>query len=143
MTFEDPFEELEKMQERMNRLMRDFWERGPDMAGFSRKVPVDLKETNGDILLEADLPGFSKEEVSVKARENRVEITAQTKKEVKEGDEDFYRHERRSNKVRRAIPLPEEVEADKSQAEMEDGVLKVTLPKKRKKKEKEKEIEVE
>ncbi|MFB6215453.1 MAG: Hsp20/alpha crystallin family protein [Candidatus Aenigmatarchaeota archaeon] len=142
MPFEDPFEELEKMQKRMNRLMRDFWERGPEMAGFSRKVPVDLKETNGEILIEADLPGFDKDEISVKAKENRVEISAQKKEERKEKDEDFYRHERRSNKVRRSISLPEEVEAEKSQAEMESGVLKIKLPKKEKKKEEEKKIEV-
>ncbi|MFP4045965.1 MAG: Hsp20/alpha crystallin family protein [Candidatus Aenigmatarchaeota archaeon] len=143
MPFEDPFDELEKMQRRMNKLMKDFWERGPQMAGMVRRFPVDIVEEDEEVVVKADLPGVEKENVAVKAQDNKLMITAQEDREKKEESENYFRHERRRGKLQRTITLPENIESDKAKAEMEDGVLEVRFPKKKVKKKKEKEIEVE
>lgn len=142
-TFEDPFDELEKMQSRMNKLMKDFWERGPQMAGMMRKFPVDIVEEDSEVVVMADLPGIDKENVAVKSQDNKLMIIAGQKKEKHEEGENYFRHERRRGKLQRTITLPENAESDKAEAEMEDGVLEINLPKKITEKKKEKEIEVE
>ncbi len=143
MPVKDPFKEIEDMQERMNKLVKDFWQRGPRAAGTMRGFPVDVHEDNGNIVVKADLPGVKKENVAVKARENQLMISCKEegKKEVRE--ENYYRRERKRTGMQRTITLPEEVKSEEAEAEMEDGVLKIRLPKKNKEKEKEKEIEVE
>lgn len=143
MSVKDPFKEIEDMQERMNKLMKDFWQRGPRAAGTMRGFPVDVKEDNGNIVVKADLPGVKKENVAVKARENQLLISCKEEGEKEVREENYYRHERKRSGMKRTVTLPEEVESGKAKAEMEDGVLKVTLPKKSKKEKKEKEIEVE
>ncbi|MFP4115614.1 MAG: Hsp20/alpha crystallin family protein [Candidatus Aenigmatarchaeota archaeon] len=143
MPIKDPFKELEEMQERMNKLMKNFWERGPRAAGTMRGFPVDVREENGTMVVEADLPGISKENVAVKARDNRLMISAQEEKEEQEESENYYRRERSKRGLKRTVALPEGVKEEEAEAEMEDGVLRVTMPKKEKKEEKSKEIEVE
>lgn len=143
MPIKDPFKELEDMQKRMNKLMKNFWERGPKLAGTARGFPVDVKEEDGNLLVEADLPGISKENVAVKVKDNQLMITGQEKKEEEEESENYYRRERSKRGLQRTITLPEDVKGEEAEAEMEDGVLRVTIPKKKAKKEKGKEIEVE
>jgi HSP20 family protein len=145
MAFNDPFKELEDMQERMNKLMKSFWERGPQIAGTARGFPVDVKEDNGNLVVEADLPGVSKENIAVKVKDNRLVISGQEEEEREEESENYYRRERSRRGVSRTITLPEDVKNEEAKAKMEDGVLRVTLPKKKKVKKREKgqEIEVE
>lgn len=142
MPIKDPFKELEKMQDRMNRLMKSFWEKGPEMAGF-KSFPVDVSEENGKVVVEADMPGVSKENIAVKARDNQLMISGQEESEEKEEKENYYRRERRRTGLKRTVTLPEDVAEEEAEAEMKDGVLRVTLPKKKKAVEKEKEIEVQ
>lgn len=143
MPIKDPFKELEDMQERMNKLMKNFWERGPKLAGTARGFPVDVKEEDDNLLVEADLPGISKENIAVKVKDNQLMISAQEEKEEKEESENYYRRERSRRGLQRTISLPDEVKGEEAKAEMEDGVLKVRMPKEKRKKEKSKEIEVE
>ncbi len=142
MPIKDPFGEIEDMQKRMNKLMKELWQRGPRAAGTMRGFPVDVHEENGNIVVKADMPGISKENVAVKVRKNQLMISCKEKSEEKVQEENYYRHERKKRGMQRTITLPEEVKENKADAEMEDGVLKITLPKKKKEKEKEKEIEV-
>ncbi|MFP4116813.1 MAG: Hsp20/alpha crystallin family protein [Candidatus Aenigmatarchaeota archaeon] len=143
MPVKDPFKEIEDMQERMNKLVKDFWQRGPRAAGTMRGFPVDVREENGNIVVKADLPGVDKENVAVKARENQLMISCKEEGERQVQKENYYRRERKRSGMKRTITLPEEVESEKAEAEMEEGVLEITLPKKEKKKTEEEEIEVQ
>ncbi len=142
MPIKDPFDELEEMQKRMNKLMKNFWERGPKAAGTMRGFPVDIREENGKLVVTADLPGVKKEDIAVKARENQLMISCKEEGEKEISEENYYRRERSKKGMKRTVTLPEEVKSDEAKAEMEDGVLKVTLPKKKEKKKEEKEIKV-
>lgn len=79
--------------------------------------------------MEADLPGFEKEEITVELEEYAVTIKADRSVEREEKGEKFYRRERQYGKVERTIPLPAEV-TGKSKATYRNGVLTITLEKK-------------
>jgi HSP20 family protein len=136
---EDIFDELLRMRRRIERLMRSLG----SLASFEEieSFPVDISETENEIIVRADLPGFSKDEVSVNATENSLTIEAKHKEEKKEKGEKYYTVERKFGSFRRVISLPVEVEPEKARARMKDGVLEVILPKKEKKKGKEIKVE--
>jgi len=136
---EDIFDELLRMRRRIERLMRSFG----SLASFEKieSFPVDISETENEIIVRADLPGFSKDEVSVNATENTLTIEAKHREEKKERGEKYYTVERKFGSFRRVISLPVEVEPEKASARMKDGVLEVILPKKEKKKGREIKVE--
>lgn len=143
MPIKDPFKELEDMQKRMNKLMKSFWERGPKLAGTARGFPVDVKEEGGNLVVEADLPGISKESVAVKVKDSQLMISGKEEEEKEEESENYYRRERSRRGLQRTITLPEDVKGEEAEAEMEDGVLRITMPKREEKKKKGKEVEVQ
>ena len=136
---EDIFEELLRMKRRIEKLIRSF---GP-LESFEEveSFPVDISETENEIIVRADLPGFSKDEVSVNATESTLTIEAKHKEERRKRGEKYYTVERRVGSFRRVISLPVEVEPERAKAKMKDGVLEIILPKKEKKRGKEIKVE--
>lgn len=146
--FEETFDRIRNFQNEIARAFDDFW-RGFDMdfpeirwEGM-RSIAVDVAETKDEVIVRADLPGFKKDEVKLKATEDTVYIEAEKKEERKEAGENYFRQERKLGKVKRVIPLPVEVIPEKAKAKFEDGVLEVRLPKAEPEEEREKEIEIE
>ena len=138
--WEDPWEEMERMQERLNRMMSSLW-RGT-ATQFMHQFPVDIIDADDSIIVRADLPGIDKKNISIRATEDTVEIHAEQSEEKREEGENFFRQERRFGSFHRTIPLPEEVDADSAEAKLEDGVLEIRLPKKVKSEKKKKEIKL-
>lgn len=96
---------------------------------------MDLSETNGSLEVTLDMPGFKREDIEIDVADNRLTVSGKREMEEKEEGKDFHRIERQSGSFQRSIRLPAEVAADGAQAELKDGVLKVTLPKSEKAKE--------
>ena len=111
----------------------------PDSVGsFPAKLafPCDVLEKKREFLITADLPGLSKDVVNVTVDdERRLHITAERaerhEEKVGEDDEDVKMHvyERTYGKVERMFKLPENVEDEKIEADMKNGVLSVHIPK--------------
>ena len=130
----NPFDELERMHKRIHHLMRRMWEPvNEEMQSFGA-FPVDVNETEGEVIVKADLPGFDKDEVAVKATENNVEIIAEHKEKKIEKTEKAYREEIKFGSFRRFLTLPSRVDYENCDANFENGVLTLKLPKKEKKK---------
>jgi HSP20 family protein len=145
MVFEDwdPWEEERRMREFIRRMMRSFWR---PLARPWRELreefrydtfPVDLSETNGELVLHADLPGFEKDDIKIHVTENSIDICAEKKREKKIQTKTMYRQERAIGALRRYITLPVQVDPEKVTAEFKNGVLTVTMKKKKVKKGKE------
>ena len=138
---------------RRRRPFNFFWEDEPwdrmigDLSrGFSSMgsgFPVDMSETEEKVIIRADLPGIEKKNVSARIVDNTIVIDAEQQEEEREEDEDYFRQERRYGKLHREIPLPVEVDDDKVEARMEDGVLTIEVPKKEKNKRKGREVKID
>ncbi len=136
------FENLMRMEDQIHKMMKEIWEKPLNYSFFRamdvpaglvhrlRPIPVDIAETDKELVARADLPGFEKDEVKVKVTENTLEISAEKKKQVVQKEKNFYRQERSYGSARRIITLPMEVKPEKVKAKFENGVLTVTMPKK-------------
>lgn len=123
----DPFAEMKRLLDRMNRRFDDFetWET-PDARSAS--TPVDLIEHDDEFVVTFDLPGFEKDDVEVRIAGLTLRIEADRDESVSEDEETYLRRERRHRTVREAVTLPDEVDTESVSARMRNGVLTVTLP---------------
>ncbi|MEO0105473.1 MAG: Hsp20/alpha crystallin family protein, partial [candidate division WOR-3 bacterium] len=104
---------------------------------------VDMYEKGNDIIVEAEIPGMEKENLSVTVSENTVTIKGEIKKEKEVKEKDYYLCERSYGSFSRTIDLPTEVDSGKAKANYKNGVLTITLPKKQPEKKLETEIKIE
>ncbi len=129
----DPFEEIRRFQERMNRLFEDFERRFPEIREFKEprlSMPVDVIDEGDKLRILADLPGFNKEDIEVYFEDEDLVIKAERKTEEEEKGKDFLRKERRYGMFVRRIAIPSEVDKTNVKAKYNNGVLEITLTKK-------------
>lgn len=123
----DPFEEIRRIQERMNRIFEEFERLTPKVT--VETFPVDVIDEGDNVRIVADLPGFRKEDIEVWIEDGDLVIRAVRKEEREEKAENYIRRERRFGEVFRRIPIPVEVDMDKIKASYNNGVLEIILPK--------------
>ena len=109
-------------------LVRKWAGEAPEESELLGAYPVDLAERENEILVEAELPGFKREEISVTVEETILRIVASRKPVQEEGLTEHIR-ERRYTRVDRVFDLPTAIDADRAEARLEDGVLYLRLPK--------------
>lgn len=130
----DPFRELIRLQERMNRLFEQALSRGDtpeeDLQRGAWSPPVDIEETPDRIVLRADLPGMQMEQIELKLQNDTLSIRGDRPFAANSRREDFLRIERPQGTFYRSFTLPRTVNQEGIQAELKNGVLEVTLPKK-------------
>lgn len=119
---------IDDMFDRMQNLFDEFQGMGREMAGF-KGMPVDVHEEDGKIVMEADLPGVSKEDINLKADADKVEVNAEASHTVEEENEKYYRRERSSRTFHRTVSWPSSIDPETVTAEYEDGVLRVSAEK--------------
>jgi len=99
-------------------------------ASAEEIVPmVDIFESNGDVVLKAELPGIKKEDIEVTLTDGSITISGEKKKESEIQKKDYYKWESSYGSFCRSFALPAEVEGDKAKSTYKDGVLEVRLPK--------------
>ena len=126
----DPVREFATLQDRMNRLFGGVYLRDEDLSNSGAWVPpVDIYETdNHDLVLKAEVPDMSREEIAVTVENNTLTLRGEKKfaDEVKE--ERYRRIERNYGQFSRSFTLPNTVDATKVTADYKNGVLTVKLP---------------
>ncbi|MDI9643975.1 MAG: Hsp20/alpha crystallin family protein [Candidatus Verstraetearchaeota archaeon] len=130
----DIFDEFRRMAREMERLMGSMTEemqrRLPvaKESGF-REPLVDINETSDEVIVTAELPGVSKENIELNLSENTLEIKTSQKEDIAFEKEGYRRRERRSMNFYRLIELPCGVDGSKVKASFNNGVLEVRMPK--------------
>ncbi|WP_455364692.1 Hsp20/alpha crystallin family protein [[Eubacterium] cellulosolvens] len=90
---------------------------------------VDLLDKGDHFSLKAELPGFNKEMVDITANKDCLELKAENKQEKEEKREDYLHQERVYSSFQRYITFPEEVDPQKIEGSMKDGILELKIPK--------------
>ena len=142
--FLDPFEEIRRMQDRLNRLFDEFERFGRQIVPveeYPATMPLDVIDEGDKVKVVADLPGFNKEDIQIYLEDGDLVIRAERKEEKEEKGKDFIRQERRYGEVYRRVTLPAEVEIEGVKASYNNGVLEIVLPKTEKAQKKEIKIE--
>jgi HSP20 family protein len=128
----EPFRDLLTLQERMNRMFDESYrgrQAGEDWAlGGSWAPAVDIYETDGSIVLQAELPGLDPKDVDVRVENNVLTLRGQRKFDETVTKDNYHRVERSYGSFTRSFTLPSEVDTEKIQANYRDGVLRLTLP---------------
>ncbi len=141
----EPFREFATLSDRMNRLFGETGRAWPTEEGLTAGIwnpPVDVYETNDNIVLKADLPEVNKEEVDISVQGNVLTIRGERKREQEVKEKDFYRMERSHGVFTRSFTLPGTVDSEKIEAGFTGGVLTVTLPKREESKPKQIRVQV-
>lgn len=92
-------------------------------------IRIDMRETESEYIVEADMPGFDKNSIEIRYENNMLTISGQHDEITEEKRENYIHRERRRGSFSRTIPVPENVDAEKIKANYNNGVLKVILPK--------------
>ena len=126
----DPFRELNEMAQRMNRLFGSAYVRDEDTGFRGTWAPaVDIFETeNHDLVLKAELPGMTREDIEVTVENSTLMLKGEKKFDAEVKEENYRRIERTYGSFHRSFSLPNTVDASKVSAEFKNGVLTVKLP---------------
>ncbi|MGB9716586.1 MAG: Hsp20/alpha crystallin family protein [Thermodesulfovibrionales bacterium] len=143
-----PFEEMERWFDEFFRrpfsLLRPSWFPKIGFPEIEEVTPtVDVFEEGDDVVVKAELPGMSKEDIDVKVTDDLITISGEKKKEEKVEKKNYYRMERSYGSFTRSLRLPTEVQTEKATAKFKDGVLEVRIPKTEEAKKKEKKLLIE
>ena len=126
----DPSREMMTMRQFMDRFFSDpvpgnFWGTGSSNQGFA----LDVAEEADDYVIKASVPGVKPEDIDVTIADNVLTIRGESKDDQESKDENYHVRERRFGSFSRSISLPATVDADKVDANCENGVLTLRLPK--------------
>ncbi len=127
-----PFKELMALQDRMSRLFEGTVSRegtDEDFETTGWTPPVDIYETRDNIMVKVEVPGVSKDWISVEVKNDVLVISGQRPFEKDVSEENYHRIERVYGKFRRSFILGMPVQVDQIKAACREGVLEITLPK--------------
>jgi HSP20 family protein len=128
----DPFRDLLSIQDRMNRLFEQTLSRSRSEEGIAASTwtpTVDIYETPETIVLKAELPGLSREDIEIQIRDNALTLKGERRFAKDAQQENYLRIERAYGAFQRSFTLPATIQQDKVRAVFRDGVLELTLPK--------------
>ncbi|MFY9176344.1 MAG: Hsp20/alpha crystallin family protein [Caldicoprobacterales bacterium] len=109
-------------------IMDDFFSSSMLPMSMAGSFRADIKENQKEYIVEAELPGYSKEDIEIDLVDDRLTISAQKNEEISEERDNYIRRERRVGKVSRSF-LVSGIKNDEVKAEYTDGLLRVILPK--------------
>jgi HSP20 family protein len=129
----DPFRDLVTLRERMNKIFEDMSPaRGEerDLTAAAWTPSVDIYETENDVVLTAEVPGIDEKDIEIKVEDNTLTIRGERKFEKETREENYHRIERAYGTFFRSFSLPSSVDQDRIEAQHENGVLRIRMPKK-------------
>ena len=113
----------------IEQMARDIWdlERPVTLTRFTH--PVDMYEEKDGLVIKAELPGITKEDLDIKLEGDMLTIKAEKKADEVPEDTSYFTCERWYGQYTRSLSLPFPVKAEKVSATFENGILEIRLPK--------------
>ena len=128
----DPWTRLPTLQDRINRIFEESFPahtKEGEVSLCDWRPTVDTYEEDDTIVINAELPGVNKDDVTIDIKDNVLTIKGVRNYEQEVKEENYYRQERCYGKFHRAFTLPDAVDPNKIEASYKDGVLKIKIPK--------------
>jgi HSP20 family protein len=129
-----PMKEIENLRRQMDHLF-DEWmipERDFPLLPHGDRTwapAIEMKETETDVVLKAEIPGMEAKDLTVEVSEDSVHITGERQQEKRTEEKGFFRSEFQYGRFERSMQLPVSVKNTEVKSEFKDGVLTLTLPK--------------
>lgn len=101
----------------------------PTTAMTKRTPLMDLEDRGDKYEMCIEMPGIPKEDINIEVTPNTIEISAEHEESSEDKDKNYLKRERSTTSFYRSLELPEELKTDSVDAELEDGILHVSLPK--------------
>jgi HSP20 family protein len=125
----DPLIEMSRMLDSMRGLVDRSLTTDGDYDEPSYALALDVRENDTEIIVQAALPGVSEDQIDVSVHEDVLTITAERKEEKEDEGQGWHMRELRYGKFSRSVRLPTEVNREKIEAGLSQGILTVRLPK--------------
>jgi HSP20 family protein len=126
--FRSPFGELERMRQQLDRMLED--SRVPYKRAQAGVFPLtNLTENKDNYYVRAELPGVKGDELDIQVTGNNLAISGERKIAAEQEGARYHRREREAGTFSRMIGLPGEVDTDKVDASLENGILTIVVPK--------------
>ena len=124
----DPFEQFSQARRTMNSLLDSVM---GSNAGNMREwtaPALDLYEKDGKYVIEAALPGVSKEDIEIEVADNALSIKANKTEEKEQKDARYFYREVRRGGLARTVTFPQDIDSEHVEADYQNGVLKISVP---------------
>jgi HSP20 family protein len=125
----NPFEELASMRQQFDRLVNTWSgdiKKSIDAGVFPQ---VNLTEDTNQFYLRAELPGLKNDAIDIQATGKTIAISGERKIPEEDAKAHYHRREREAGKFSRILTMPTEIDADRIEAKLENGILTIKIPK--------------
>ena len=126
----EPFRGAASLQDQLNRLFTDVFERNHQDSSLSTWAPaVDIYETEHELVVKADLPDIDPKYLDIRVENNILTIRGERKFERKVTEDNYLRVERAYGSFSRSFSLSNTVNSEAIKADYQNGVLSLSIPK--------------
>lgn len=127
----EPFRDMRRLHDMLDRVM-DESVTGPYGDGnyFEGLAPIDVYQTDDDVVIEASMPGVKPEDIDISVTGDTLTLRGEVREEKEaNGGREYHVRERRYRRFARSLTLPSTVDSEKAEATMENGILELRIPK--------------
>jgi HSP20 family protein len=125
----DPVKDLMSIQERINKVFDNTFNNDSSSTKGEWAPPVDIYETENEIVLAAEIPGMTEEDLDIQISDGILTLKGEKKLPLDYKSDNFHRLERPYGKFVRSFALPTNLDLNSIKAKLKDGILKISLNK--------------
>ena len=127
-SFRNAFEQLDRMRRQFDQLLGHDPRGGRRLLGSGVFPSINLTEDSDKFYIRAELPGVKADDLEMQATAKNLSISGERKIDA-EGEVRYHRREREAGKFSRIVAMPTEIDPDRIEANMKDGILTIHVPK--------------